>query len=138
MPQTAQLNIRQKLAAQFLAAGMTVDATAKRVGVDRTTVSKWRRLSTFESHIGTLLANNEKDSQQSLQALKLKAVERLSTIISSKNESVALRAIETVLKLPPATPQPALVATTNAAWDEVRQRLEEIANEGRHDAPQTP
>lgn len=132
MSPPTKLNIRQKLAAQFLSAGMTVEAAAKRVGVDRTTLSKWRRIPVFNDYISALLEHNEHDSAQTLQALKLKAVERLSDLIGCKNHSVALRAIETVLKFTPiSTPAP---SAGNAAWHEMQQQLERIHKESQHAA----
>lgn len=134
MTHSPKLNIRQRLAAQFLSSGLTVEATAKRVGIDRTTLSKWRKNSAFNDYISALLEQNEHHSAQSLQALKLKAVERLSDLIGSKSHSVALRAIETVLKFAPATPSPAQLAG-NAAWHEMQQHLERIQKESQHATP---
>lgn len=133
MTHTGKLNIRQRLAAQFLSAGMTVEAAAKRVGIDRSTLSKWRRNPAFNDYISALLEQNEHDSAQTLQALKLKAVERLSDLIGSKNHSVALRAIETVLKFAPmTTPTP---TAGNAAWQEMQEQLERIQKESQHATP---
>jgi transposase len=127
------LHIRQRLAVQFLAAGLTREQVAKRVGVDLTTVSKWRNLPAFEAAINALLSQHEKDSLQTLQALRLKAVERLSELIGSKNHGVALRAIETVLKQ--ATPPPGINhPAANAAWQAMQDELERIAMEASHAA----
>ena len=134
MTHIPKLNIRQRLAAQFLSSGLTVEAAAKRVGIDRTTLSKWRRNPAFNDHISALLEQNEHDSSQTLKALKLKAVERLSDLIGSKNHSVALRAIETVLKFSPVATPPTHLAG-NAAWHEMQQQLERIQKESHHATP---
>lgn len=131
MTHIPKLNIRQRLAAQFLSSGLTVEATAKRIGIDRTTLSKWRKNPAFNDYISALLEQNEADSNQTLKALKLKAVERLSDLIGSKSHSVALRAIETVLKFSPVSTPPAHLAG-NAAWHEMQQHLERIQKESQH------
>lgn len=130
MPPTPKLNIKQRLAAQFLASGFTREQTAKRVGVDMTTVSKWRRIATFEEAINALLSQQEQEATQSLKAIRLKAVERLSELISSKNHSVALRAIEAVLKQPqPPTDKP---SARNNAWEEMQTELERISKDANY------
>lgn len=131
MPHTKRLNIRQRLAAQFLAAGLTRDQTAKRIGIDPTTLSKWRRIPEFEEHINGLLAQHERDSAQTLLALKLKAIERLSDLLGSTNDSVALRAIEVVFKqaLPHSGPSPNIAYS---AWQQMQQELERISKEANH------
>lgn len=134
MTHRLKLNIRQRLAAQLLSSGMTVEATAKRVGIDRTTLSKWRKNSNFNEYISALLAQNEHDAAQTLQALKLKAIERLSDLIDSKNHSVALRAIEAVLKYAPVATPPTPIEG-NLAWYEMQQQLERIQMEAQHVTP---
>lgn len=95
-----------------------------------TTVSKWRRIAAFEEAINALLSQQEQEATQSLKAIRLKAVERLSELISSKNHGVALRAIEAVLKQPqPPTDKP---SARNNAWEEMQTELERISKDANY------
>lgn len=123
MPSLPNLNIKQRLATQFLASGLTREQTAKRIGVDVTTISKWRRIAGFEEAICTLLQQHEQEAIHLLQALRLKAVERLAELIESKNQSVSLRAIEAVLKQPKIEIPPPI----DSEWIEVRKELERLS-----------
>ena len=132
MSPVTKLNIRQRLAAQFLATGLTRDAAAKRVGCDPATLSKWRRLPIFDDYLNNLLALHEKESLQALQALKLVAVERLSELLGSPNPGIALRAVDTVLKQSQPIPQGLGTIIANLAWATMQEELERIAKGAGH------
>lgn len=100
MPHLMTLNVRQRLAAQFLASGMNRDQTAKHVGCDPATLSKWRRLPAFNDYLNSLIELNERESLQALVALRLRAVERLSVLLDTESPHVAIRVIEAILKQP--------------------------------------
>lgn len=91
------LNIKQRQAALLLAQGTTRNATAKQVGIDPATLSKWRQNPAFNAHIDSLLQDQEVTTIQSLYALKTKAIDKLSELLNSPSPTVAMRAVEAVL-----------------------------------------
>lgn len=128
MSHPQKINIKQRLAARLLASGLTRDQTAKHVGVDPTTLSKWRKNPAFEDHIHTLLTQHEQEALQTMQALKLKAVERLSELLQSKSSSIALRAVEAVLnRTQNAYSTKSGLSEEDVAWRAMQQELERIA-----------
>lgn len=100
MPQvTAAIAIsaKQANAVQLIALGWTRNRVATQLGIDPGTLSRWRRQPAFQQEVSKLLDQAERDSVESFRAIKLKAVERLSVLVDSPNQTVALRAIEMVM-----------------------------------------
>ncbi len=63
-----------------------------------------------------------------MQALKLKAVERLSELLQSKSSSIALRAVEAVLnRTRNAYSTKSGLSEEDVAWRAMQQELERIA-----------
>ncbi len=93
----ASLSPKQASAVQLIAMGWTRKRIAAQVGIDPGTLSRWRGQHAFQQEVQKLLARAERDVAESFRALKLKAVEQLSVLLDSPNQTVALRAIEMVL-----------------------------------------
>lgn len=100
MPQSTAptaLNAKQANAVQLIAIGWTRNRVATHLGIDPGTLSRWRRQPVFQQEVAKLLNQSERESVESFRAIKLKAVERLSALVDSPNQTVALRAIEMVM-----------------------------------------
>lgn len=139
MPHLPKLNIKQRLAARLLASGTTREQTAKHVGVDPTTISKWRKNPAFEVHINTLLTQHEQEATQTMQALKLKAVERLAELVQAKSPAIALRAVETILNRTQRSYTGRTGMTEDAAaWVAMQQELERIATQANQQEEEQP
>lgn len=95
---------------QLIALGNSRGDIAVQLAIDPATLSRWRRLPSFQQELGKLLEQGERETIESFRAIKLKAMERLSDILASPNQTVALKAIELVLskiELPVAAVLPA-------------------------------
>lgn len=100
MPQSTgatALSAKQANAVQLIALGWSRNQVATHLGIDPGTLSRWRRLPAFQQEIAKLLEQAELDSVESFRAIKLKAVERLSGLVDSPDQKVALRAIEMIV-----------------------------------------
>lgn len=91
------MSAKQANAVQLIALGWARNRVAMHLGIDPGTLSRWRRQPAFQREVSKLLDQAERDSVEAFRAMKLKAVERLSTLVDSPNQSVALRAIEMVM-----------------------------------------
>ena len=136
--QLPTLNTRQRKAAQLLASGLTRNETAKRLGVNPATLSLWRRNPAFHNQIESLLATQDKESIQALYALKLRAIERLSSLLDSRTPMVALRAADLILqKTLQGFPIPSFeeLSPGEKAWAVMQQELERIAYQAQSKEP---
>ncbi len=136
--QLITLNPRQRKAAQLLAAGLSRNEAAQRVGINPATLSLWRRIPAFNRQIERLLGGQDSEAIQVLYVLKLKAVERLATLLDDPNPNVCLRAVDLILqKTLSAYPVPAAEEMTpgGRAWVVMQQELERIANQTRTEDP---
>lgn len=100
MPQstaTTTLSAKQANAVQLIALGWTRNRVAIQLGIDPGTLSRWRRQPAFLHEVAKLLDECERESVESFRAIKLKAIERLSALVDSSNQTIALRAIEMVV-----------------------------------------
>ena len=132
MQHPKKLNIRQKLAAQFLATGLNRDQVAKRIGCDPATITRWRSTPIFQQYLENLVQRDEADSVQLLRALRFKAVTRLSGLLDATGGAVALRAVEVVLKQAPVIDTQEV---SNSAWQQMQDELERILESADDKSP---
>lgn len=91
------MSVKQANAVQLIALGWARNRVAMHLSIDPGTLSRWRRQPAFQQEVSKLLDQAEHDSVESFRAIKLKAVERLSVLVDSPNQTVSLRAIEMIL-----------------------------------------
>jgi len=130
MPQvTAAIAIsaKQANAVQLIALGWTRNRVATQLGVDPGTLSRWRRQPAFQQEVAKLLDQAERDSVESFRAIKLKAVERLSVLVDSPNQTIALRAIEMVMSRTDLTVLP--VAISKSHEERLNDHFDKILDE---------
>ena len=96
-PAPTVLNPAQALSVQLIAQGMTRKHVAAQLGIDPGTLSRWRRLPAFQQELAKLLDQSEREAVESFRAVKLMAVERLASLLSSPTPMVALKAVDMVL-----------------------------------------
>ncbi len=116
------LTVRQQYAIDLLLAGNTDLATAKKVGVHRTTVTRWRLESPlFLGHLNRRRADVWSASGQQLRSLLPKAVDVIDRALEGEEVSKqALRAALALVKMaglgcdPAAIDRPELVDPMNA------------------------
>ena len=100
MPQvtaTTALTAKQANAVQLIALGWSRSRIATHLEIDPGTLSRWRRHPVFRLEVASLLEESESVMVDAFRATKLKAVERLTVLVDSPNQTVALRAIELIL-----------------------------------------
>ncbi|WP_177219022.1 hypothetical protein [Polaromonas sp. OV174] len=128
MPQNSKLNVKQIQAVQLTAQGMRCNLVATQVGIDPGTLSRWRRMPSFQQELSKLLEQSERECVDSFRAIKTIAIERLAALLDSKNQTIALKAIELVLskidlrsaKVPPTDPYSEL---EKAHWNSILDEL---------------
>lgn len=127
---TTALSAKQANAVQLIALGWTRNRVATQLGIDPGTLSRWRRQLAFQQEVGKLLNQAERDSVESFRAIKLKAVERLSSLVDSPNQTVALRAIEMVMSRIDLAIVPVAIAKSyeERSNDQFESLLEELMN----------
>jgi hypothetical protein len=88
---------RQELALEALLAGATVTDAASAAGVSRQTVHRWLAAPAFVAELRTRRDELRSALLGRLEALAVRAVERLGTLLDHEDPSVALRAAARIL-----------------------------------------
>lgn len=85
-------------------------------------------MPSFQQELSKLLEQSERECVDSFRAIKTIAIERLAALLDSKNQTIALKAIELVLskidlrsaKVPPTDPYSEL---EKAHWNSILDEL---------------
>ena len=99
------LSAKQVQAVYALAAGASRKATAKALGMEPHTLTRWGQLPAFRTLLGQVTASIEADSLNAVKVQRLKALETLSDLMDEQHPAqVRLSAARAALDLPaPAT-----------------------------------
>lgn len=143
------LSAKQVQAVYALAAGASRKATAKALGMEPHTLTRWGQLPAFRALLGQVTASIEADSLYAVKVQRLKALDTLSDLMDEQNPpQVRLSAAQAALALPappapaiaPAEPAPAR-SPEQASHDRLCEALEwardELIAEG-HLPPEPP
>ena len=103
--QPTGLSAKQVQAVYALAAGASRKATAKALGMEPHTLTRWGQLPAFRTLLGQVTASIEADSLNAVKVQRLKALETLSDLMDEQHPAqVRLSAARATLDLPaPAT-----------------------------------
>lgn len=88
---------RQRRGAEMLASGISAKQVAESLGITPLTVYRWQQNETFRSQVERALCDAETEATALLRGLRLQAIERLGTLVSSTNENIALRTAAEIL-----------------------------------------
>lgn len=103
--QPTGLSAKQVQAVYALASGTSKKATAKTLGVEPHTLTRWGQLPAFRALLGQVTSHLEAESRQALTAQKLKALDTLSELMEEQHPAqVRLSAARAALELPAPTP----------------------------------
>jgi uncharacterized protein YecA (UPF0149 family) len=136
MQPTEQLTAAQYKVLNHLIAGISITEAARLAGVHRNTVTNWRRqIPTFATLLNEALQERALLFREQTEALALKAIEVLRTILHNEeaSPSVRLRAALAVLKM--AATEPAVAAPaakTEIAHNAAQQPIRRPAEPGRN------
>jgi len=86
-----QLSENQQIAAGLIASGLRGNATAKRVGISESQLSRWRQLPAFRCRVNQLLNEASASTKDKLVALASTAVDVLALIMIDATSSPADR-----------------------------------------------
>jgi transcriptional regulator with XRE-family HTH domain len=95
-----QLSQKQRLAVLLMASGTTQKEAADLVGVDKQTISRWKKLAAFKNHLDKKAAEVEAEVEQARDVLiegAFLAALRMLYSLDSGDEAVALRAAGGIL-----------------------------------------
>jgi hypothetical protein len=93
-----KLSPKQRNAAAFIAAGHFQRQTAKTLGISPQTVTAWVHSPAFCGHVESLLVCVERETQQVLHGMRLRAVETLAQLLEGGSPSTRLQAAKLVLE----------------------------------------
>ena len=106
--QSTGLSAKQVQAVYALAAGTSRKATAKALGMEPHTLTRWGQLPAFRALLGQVTASIEADSLYAVKVQRLKALDTLSDLMDEQNPAqVRLSAARTALELPAPAVTPA-------------------------------
>jgi len=88
----------QRHAASLIASGQSKRQVAKTCGVSPQTISAWTQCPAFGSHVDSLLVTVEREAQQALLGLRIRAVETLAQLMEAGPPAIRLQAARTVLE----------------------------------------
>jgi transposase-like protein len=93
------LTEQQFAALPFLASGLTLTATAERLGVSRNTISSWiNNDATFKLALRQIQSETLADIVRKNSALMTAATERLEALLSSPDERICLAACRLIFE----------------------------------------
>ena len=92
-----KLTPRQIATANLLATGKSGREACERVGIDQTTLVRWKRQREFVDYLSQLMCEVEKESLHTLHSLRCRAAERLGELLESNAPGIALKAAEAIL-----------------------------------------
>ena len=93
------LSPKQAAAIPHVAASPSLTAGAKAAGVGRSTLNRWINEPQFRAELERARQDVAELAYSEIQALALKCVSRLSTLLDSPNDHVSASAIRTALRL---------------------------------------
>lgn len=103
--QPTGLSAKQVQAVYALAAGTSKRVTAKALGLEPHTLTRWGQLPAFRALLAKVTCHLETESRQALTAQKLKALDTLSELMDeSQPAQVRLSAARAALELPAPAP----------------------------------
>ena len=117
------LSPKQRAAARLLASGLSGAAVAKQLNADPATVSRWRQSHVFAVHVHEQLQALDHEATVQLQAIKARAIQRLSDLLDSPNSAISLRAAEAILDRAPGVPTDPRLVNDDRAWAEALTEL---------------
>ena len=136
------LSAKQVQAVYALAAGASRKATAKALGMEPHTLTRWGQLPAFRDLLSQVTSSIEADSLNAVRVQRLKALDTLCELMDEQNPpQVRLSAAQAALALP-APPAPAIARSPEqASHDRLCEALEwaldELIAEG-HLPPEPP
>lgn len=136
------LSAKQVQAVYALAAGASRKATAKALGMEPHTLTRWGQLPAFRDLLSQVTSSIEADSLNAVRVQRLKALDTLCELMDEQNPpQVRLSAAQAALALPaPPAPAPAR-SPEQASHDRLCEALEwaldELIAEG-HLPPEPP
>ena len=136
------LSAKQVQAVYALAAGASRKATAKALGLEPHTLTRWGQLPAFRDLLSQVTSSIEADSLNAVRVQRLKALDTLCELMDEQNPpQVRLSAAQAALALPaPPAPAPAR-SPEQASHDRLCEALEwaldELIAEG-HLPPEPP
>ena len=99
------LSAKQVQAVYALAAGASRKATAKALGMEPHTLTRWGQLPAFRALLGQVTASIEADSLYAVKVQRLKALDTLSDLMDEQHPAqVRLSAARAALELPAPAP----------------------------------
>lgn len=125
-----------------LAAGASRKATAKALGMEPHTLTRWGQLPAFRDLLSQVTSSIEADSLNAVRVQRLKALDTLCELMDEQNPpQVRLSAAQAALALPaPPAPAPARSpeqASHDRLCEALEWALEELIAEG-HLPPEPP
>lgn len=136
------LSAKQVQAVYALAAGASRKATAKALGMEPHTLTRWGQLPAFRDLLSQVTSSIEADSLNAVRVQRLKALDTLCELMDEQNPpQVRLSAAQAALALPaPPAPAPARSpeqASHDRLCEALEWALEELIAEG-HLPPEPP
>jgi hypothetical protein len=99
-PPTYDLDPQQLQALDLLLLGKTINEAAAAVGVDRNTVSRWKRTDPgFIAAYNMALLSSWEASHKRLLDVRMKAIDKLEDLLDARDKSVALRAAAALVRI---------------------------------------
>ena len=92
------LSPKQRHAAASIASGQSQRQVAKICGVSPQTLTAWVHSPAFCGHVESLIVKVERETQQVLHGLRVRAVETLAQLLDSGSPSTRLQAAKLVLE----------------------------------------
>lgn len=119
------LSAKQVQAVYALAAGASRKATAKALGMEPHTLTRWGQLPAFRDLLSQVTSSIEADSLNAVRVQRLKALDTLCELMDEQNPpQVRLSAAQAALALPaPPAPAPAR-SPEQASHDRLCEALE--------------
>jgi len=130
-----QLSENQQIAAGLIASGLRGNATAKRVGISESQLSRWRQLPAFRCRVNQLLNEASAEVKDKLIGLSTTAVDILAVIMIDASISPAdrIRAATAILSMVGAGNQSAPIVRLGDHLPETPAQIE--AADRAHDRP---
>lgn len=91
------LTPQQEKAVALLASGQTITETAKQLNIERSTLYQWGTKANFQAYFNTLVKEIQDNTENCLFGLLDEALKTLRDSLSSKNESVKLKAALSII-----------------------------------------
>lgn len=118
---------QQKAVHMYLTGSYRIKEIAEIVGFTSGTIRKWLRLPAVQQYIEVIQKEEDELVKQSLKAIQMKALYRLSDLVDSSDEMIALQAVKDVLNRNNHVPiQRKEIDITHKTFEEKLQDLDKI------------